>query len=85
MVILRSFRSSFWSFGGWFGGSLGGSWGSWGALGKHVGGNLAPRAGVTDFWHPPGRPQGPILGPSWGHVVAKLGHFGDILGIKWTV
>ena len=65
-------------------GGLGVLGGSWGALGKHVGGNLAPRVGVTDFWRPPGRPQGPILGPSWGHVAAKLGHFGVILEIKWA-
>ena len=87
MVILGSFWSSFWSFWGWFGGSggsLGRSWGSWTALGGHVGGNLAPRVGFTDFWHPPGRPQGPMLGPSWRHVAAKLGHFAVILGIKWT-
>ena len=62
----------------WFGGSLGGSRGSWGTLGKHVGGNLAPRSGFTDFWHPLGRPQASMLGPTWGHVAAKLGHFGVI-------
>ena len=64
-------------------GGLGGP----GALGRllgHVGGNLAPRSGFTDFWHPPGRPQGPMLDPTWGHVAAKLGHFGIILGLKWT-
>ena len=63
---------------------LGRPWESPGALGEHVGGNLAPRSGFTDFWHPLGRPQGPMLGPTWGHVAAKLGLFGVILGIKWT-
>ena len=47
-----------------------------GALGGHVGGNLAPRTILTYFWHPPGRQKGPMLGPSWRHVAAKLGHFG---------
>ena len=69
---------------------LGVVWGVWGslggpgALGEHVGGNLAPRSGFTDFWHPLGRPQGSMSGPSWGHVAAKLGHVGVILGIKWS-
>ena len=83
MVILGSFWSSFWSFGRWFGGVwvvLGGP----GALGGQVGGNLVPRSGFTYFWHPLGRPQGPMLDPTWGHVAAKLGHFGIILGLKWT-
>ena len=65
-------------------GGLGGPWGGPGALGGHVGGNLAPRFGFTDFWTPPGWPKGPMLGPTWRHVAAKLGHFGVSLEIKWT-
>ena len=63
-------------------GGLGGSRGSWEALGEHVGGNLAPRSRFRDFWHPPGWPRGPMLGPSWRHVVAKFGHFGILVGLS---
>ena len=65
-------------------GVLAGPWEGPGALGGQVEGNLASRSGFTDFWHPPGRPQGPMLDPSWRHVAAKLAHFGVILGIKWS-
>ena len=35
-----------------------------------VGRNLDPRGDLTNFWHPPGRPKEPMLGPRWRHVAA---------------
>ena len=62
-------------------GVLGGCLGASGALGKHAVGRFAPRSVFINFWSPPGPPNGAILGPSWGHVGAKLALCGVILGI----
>ena len=59
-------------------GGLGGSWGVWEgilavpvALGGHVGGDVCSKNRFCNF-------LGPKLGPSWGHVGAKLALFGVI-------
>ena len=68
--VLGGFGREFWGVRGGLGGQIG-----------HVGGSFAPRLGFCKILGPAGPQSGAMLGPSWGHVGAKLALFRVILVI----